>query len=120
MQKIQNRKASEVEGIIWRYVKKNRKITTFFLWKKRFVFLDKYLSATQGKPDRTSRMRLFFAGIELIKSAKTYKSRDENGLLSYKLRSPISDKAALVVHIREESLLKDKRLFLISTFESRK
>jgi hypothetical protein len=63
-------------------------------------------------------MRLFFVGMDLIKTAKDYTQKIENGVISYELRKYTGGKS-LVVHIREEMVLKDRKLFLISTFESK-
>jgi hypothetical protein len=118
MQKIQNKKASEITEIVQKFILSQKRVFCFFLGKKRPVFLEKYLDATQNKTDRTLRLRLFFLWLELIKSADSYTQKNEKWGISYELRRRISEKDTLVVHIREELEQKDKKLFLISTYES--
>ena len=56
---ISTYKKSQLEVRIQSYVGKNPKVITFGFWKKRPIFLEKYLEANIGRADATRRLRLF-------------------------------------------------------------
>ncbi|MGR3218426.1 MAG: hypothetical protein ACUZ8H_01230 [Candidatus Anammoxibacter sp.] len=86
---------------------------------KRPVFLIKYLEATNNRRDKTRRRQLFFAGLKLIVKVKKTdlisKQKTQLGI-SCGFKGITPNGVIVNVHIREESTVKDKKLFLVSTF----
>ena len=96
----------EIEGCISR----KKKVFCKGL-NKRPIFLTKYLEATNNRRDKTRRKRLFFAGLELVvkvrKSDLISKQKNQLGMAyGFKGITPSGD--VVNVHIREESIGKDK------------
>lgn len=108
-------KKSVLEKKIRAYIEKNPKVVTFCFGKKRPVFLTKYLEATLGRIDVTRRLRLFDISIRDLKKALPQNviqnSENEYAVHMDKTKVPYA------LHIREEIDRKDRKLYLISTFE---
>ncbi len=95
------------------------------LGKRRSVFLTKYLEATarQKRSSHTRRKRCFFAGLEVIQNARSgdlVMNKETQYGMSYEYHGLTPEGIVVTVHIREEMEGKDKKLFLISTFEGKK
>ena len=107
-------KKSHLEQKISAYIIKNPKVITFGFWKKRPIFLTKYLDANTEKIDATRRLRLFS---QFLKDIKTLSPEQIHQHTTTEFELIFTGYRA---HIREEFLQKDRKLFLISTFEKEK
>ncbi len=86
---------------------------------KRPVFLEKYIEYNQDKRDKTRRMQFFFCAIDLLKQVRiiditSHKTINGKKCFEFLWKSKCGQEFG--VHIREETIDKDKKLFLISTF----
>ncbi len=104
-------KKSHLEKIIYAYIDKHQKIITFCFGKKRPLYFTKYIDANKSRTDGTKRLWLFELFLKDIWTADSsmVHRHSEN---EYEIRF-----SHYVAHIREETIQKDKILFLISTFE---
>jgi hypothetical protein len=98
------------------FISKQTKIITFFLGKKRAVFLSKYIDCQDNRRDRSRRYSVFFPCIELLKTST------QDDIISYtqsewEVLWICPNGTTCAAHIREDYIGKDKFLFLISTFE---
>lgn len=85
------------------------------------IFLDKYFHATNNRPDRRERFQLLFPAIELLKEAWIWVEQKKiDHYTCYEVEGMTHDETIFRVHIREEILQKDRRLYLISTYPIRK
>jgi hypothetical protein len=102
----------EIDGFIQKYPK----IISFCFGKKRPIFLDKYILANATRPDGTRRLQLFYEAIDRIKCAnlKEIHRHSEN---EFEILGTKKTGKEYAIHIREDILRKDRRLYLISTFE---
>lgn len=121
---ILTEKGKSLEQVIGQYIDKlNGKILFRGLGKKRPVFLSKYIEATKNRTDPTRRFRCFPAALEIIKKVKEHdliaKKRTHLGV-SYEFQASTKDGTIVKVHIREEVVENNRRLFLISTFWGRR
>ncbi len=109
-------KKSHLEKIIALYIAQNPKIVTFCFGKKRPIFLSKYLEVNRDRTDGTRRLRFFDAAIRYLKNAQP-KDVSSYSSTEFEIIWITRSGEKFAMHIREESIQKDKKLFLISTFE---
>lgn len=100
------------------YIVQKKKVICKGLNKKP-VFLSKYLEATNNRRDKTRRKQKFWPALELITKLKgknlVYQKHEQKGI-SYEFKGITPNGIEVSVHIREELIGKDRKLFLISTF----
>lgn len=109
-------KKSYLEKEIDWFIRKYPKIISFCFGKKRPIFLSKYLVANSTRPDGTRRLQLFYEAIDRIKCTHLTEihRHSEN---EFEILGITKLGKEYAIHIREEILRKDRRLYLISTFE---
>lgn len=83
---------------------------------RRKVRMDKYIDANNFRIDAKIRYSAFFSGIDILQKSKKYTKKIIDGYVCFEITGYAKNNEIVTLHLREESIDKDKILFLISTF----
>ncbi|MDP2104234.1 MAG: hypothetical protein Q8K26_04920 [Candidatus Gracilibacteria bacterium] len=117
---ISSRKGAILEKQIQDFCDHQKRVTCKGL-SKRPIFLGKYLECMLKKRDKTQRMQLFFCAIALFKKVGVLDISSQkiiDGKRCFEFLGVSKCGQEFGIHIREETIEKDKKLFLISTFSA--
>ncbi len=84
--------------------------------KGRRVFLDKLPEVITKRKDARNRLECFLVGIDILKKSAHVQQRNYNGFKEYEFIGLSAEGKKVFIHLREEAIKKDKKLFLVSTY----
>lgn len=102
-----------------RYLGVFLKKTTFVRCKalgNRKVFLAKLPHAILTRRDVGERLRSFWVGLDILRHSLYIKHRFCRGKDEYEIEGFSAENKRIYVHLREEIIQKDRKLFFISTY----
>jgi hypothetical protein len=84
---------------------------------KRPVYLSKLPEVITGrKKDRKRRLQSFNVAVDILRNEKNYTKSEIDGCTRFEICGCDADGRTVKVHLREERIQNDKRLFFVSCF----
>lgn len=107
-----------IEKEFYEFLNKYKKIYSRHLG--RSIHLDKLPEAITKRRDSFKRLQCFQPAIDILRRSKKWTTKNIDGYKCIEINGLSQDGQTVKIHLREESLKGDKKLFLISFFHKEK
>lgn len=86
--------------------------------KNRKIFLEKLPEAITARKDCKYRLQAFWVGVDILQKSrlKPKIKRNDKKIIEYEFQGLFADGKKVKIHVREELVKKDKKIFLTSTY----